>query len=291
MVVNPVAGRGAGAAVAARLVAAPPFAALPDGAVEVVHSRDHEHARELAGLACAQGRTVLAVGGDGLAGCVAGAVVAAGGELGLVAAGRGNDFARQLGLPTDPAALAAVFLAGRMREVDVLDCGGRVVLGSVYAGVDSAANAIVNARPRVPSALVYQYGAVRALLTFRPAGFRLVLDGQEWAARGYCVVIANSGYYGAGMHIVPSAEVDDGLIDVLLIHDSSPWGLFAAMREVYSGTHVRRPDIEVRRAREVELVIDRPVPVYGDGEPLPPPPEGQPVRVSVRPAALRVLVA
>lgn len=284
-VVNPTAGRGAGAAVAADLVAR-----MPHGAVEVVHSRDQEHARELAGLACAQGRTVLAVGGDGLAGCVAGAVVAAGGELGLVAAGRGNDFARQLGLPTDPDALAEVFRAGRTRTVDVLDCGGRIVLGSVYAGVDSAANAIVNARPRVPASLVYQYGAVRALLTFRPAGFRLDLDGQGWAARGYSVVVANSGYYGSGMHIVPTAEVDDGLLDVLLIGDTSRWGLLGAMRDVYSGTHVRRPGIEVRQAREVELVIDRPVPVYGDGEPMPAPPDGQPIRVSVRPAALRVLV-
>ena len=43
------------------------------------------------------------------------------------------------------------------------------------------------------------------------------------------VVVANSGFYGAGMHIVPTAEVDDGLLDVLVIPDSSRWTLIAAI--------------------------------------------------------------
>jgi diacylglycerol kinase family enzyme len=205
--------------------------------------------------------------------------------LGLVPAGRGNDFARQLGLPTDPEAAAEIIRAGHTRRVDVLESAGRVVLGSVYAGVDSVANAIANASPRVPGALVYPYGAVRALLTVRPAGYRLVIDGVEWATRGYSAVIANSGYYGAGMHIVPTAAVDDGLLDVLVIPDSSRWTLIASMREVYSGAHLRRPEVEVRRGRTVELAVDRPVPVYADGEPF----ADAPLRVTVRAAALRVL--
>jgi diacylglycerol kinase (ATP) len=280
-VVNPVAGRGSGLAVAERLARE-----LPDGAVEVACSRDRWHARELAWHASELGRTVLAVGGDGHAGCVADAVISTGGVLGVVPVGRGNDFARQLGLPTDPAALAGVVRAGRRRTVDVLHCGDRVVLGSVYAGVDSAANAIVNSRPRVPSRFVYRYAAVRALSTFGPVGFRLVLDGEEWLEEAYCVVIANSGFYGSGMHIVPTAEIDDELVDVLVVRASSRWRLIASLRQVYTGTHLARPDVEVRRARKVEVEADRPVPVYADGELVGDPP----VTVTVRRAALRVLV-
>ncbi|HXV92814.1 MAG TPA: diacylglycerol kinase family protein [Pseudonocardia sp.] len=280
-VVNPAAGRGTGLLAARRLAAV-----LPAGAVEVEVSHGAAHASELAAGACERGRTVVAVGGDGHAAAVAGAVVAAGGVLGLAAVGRGNDFARQLGVPADPAVLAGVLLAGRTRRVDVLECAGRVVLGSVYVGVDSVATAVVNARPRVPQALVYPYGALRALLTFAPVGFRLVLDGREWSERGYTVVVANSGYYGAGMHIVPTAEVDDGLADVLVIRDSSRWNLMLSLRQAYRGTHLGRPDVEVRRARRVEIVLDRPVPVCGDGEEL----AEAPVEVRVRPGALRVLV-
>ncbi|GEL25772.1 hypothetical protein PSU4_47260 [Pseudonocardia sulfidoxydans NBRC 16205] len=279
-VVNPAAGRGAGGRVAAELVTA-----LPRGSVEVVAGRDGAHARELAAAAAKGGRTVLAVGGDGHAGVVAGAVADTGGLLGIVGVGRGNDFARQLGLPTDVAGAAAVVEKGHERAVDVIEAAGRTVLGSVYAGVDSVASEIVAARPRVPGGAVYQYAAVRALLTSRPAGFRLTLDGVEWAERGWSVVVANSGWYGAGMHIVPSAEVDDGLLDVLMIRDSSRWALLAALRHVYDGSHVGRDDVEVRRARTVTLTADRPLPVHADGEPL----ASGSVTVTVRPAALRVL--
>jgi diacylglycerol kinase (ATP) len=280
-VVNPRAGRGSGFAVAQRL-----RRELPEGVLEVVCSEDPWHARELADHACRRGRAVLAVGGDGHVGCVAGAVVAAGGVLGIVPIGRGNDFARQLGLPHDPVALARVILAGRRRMVDVLHCGGRVVLTSVYAGVDSVANGIVNSHRRLPVSVVYRYAAVRALLTFNPVGFRLVLDGEEWVEQAYCVVIANSGFYGAGMHIVPTAELDDGLVDVLVVRASSRWALLTALRSVYSGEHIERSDVEVRRARQVEVTADRPVPMCGDGELLGYPP----MTVEVRAAALSVLV-
>jgi len=282
-VVNPTAGTGAGTRIAEETVG---LLRSAGAEVDVTHSRDLEHARDLAAAACAEGRTVLAVGGDGLAGCVADAVVQSGGVLGLVPAGRGNDFARQLGVPEQPAAVARVLLTGTERAVDVLETEGCTVLGSVFAGVDSDAASIVNARPRVPRPLVYQYGAVRALLRFRPVGYRITVDGAEWAERGFTVVVANSGYYGAGMHIVPTAAVDDGALDVLLIRDVSRLRLIAAMREVYSGSHLQRPEVEVRRGEVVTLAADRPVAVYGDGEPL----AELPVTVRIRPRALRVLV-
>lgn len=281
-IINPVAGCGAGARIADELAG---FLRGAGAEVSIDFSRTLEHAHQLATQVCRGDRIVLAVGGDGLAGCVAHAVVANGGVLGLVPAGRGNDFARQLGVPDAPLEVARILLSGVVRVVDVLEAGGRTVLGSVYVGVDSAANAIVNTRPRVPRWAVYQYAAVRSLLTFRPVGYRIILDGQDQTEDGFTVVVANSGYYAAGVHIVPTAEVDDGLLDVLLIKDVARWRLIAALREIYSGTHLRRPEMEIRRGREVVLTANRPIPVYADGEPL----TDMPVRVRVLPGALRVL--
>lgn len=115
-------------------------------------------------------------------------------------------------------------------------------------------------------------------------GVRLVLDGEEWLEQAYGVVVANSGFYGAGMHIVPTARIDGRLLGILVVRASSRWRLIASSRQVYAGTHLGRLDVEVRRAREVELGVDRPVPVYADGEPVGDPP----VTVAVRGGALRV---
>jgi diacylglycerol kinase (ATP) len=93
-------------------------------------------------------------------------------------------------------------------------------------------------------------------------------------------------HYGGGLHIVPTAEIDDELIDVVVVRASSRWSHIAALRSVYSGAHLSRPDVEVRRAPTVELCADWAVPVHGDGEFVADPP----ATVTIRGAALQVLV-
>ena len=64
----------------------------------------------LAADAVDRGEVAVAVGGDGTVGRMAAAVAPRGGVLGIVPAGRGNDFARMLGIPADPARGAATVL-------------------------------------------------------------------------------------------------------------------------------------------------------------------------------------
>jgi YegS/Rv2252/BmrU family lipid kinase len=281
-VINPAAGGGARAtfrAVAQRLDEA-------GATVSVLASRSATHAAEVAGLAARRGDVVVAVGGDGMTGCVAGSVVAERGVLGIVPTGRGNDFARALGLPGGPEALARCLLDGGERVVDVIEVGDRVVLGSVYAGIDSVANAHANRSRLPPSEAVYLIAALRTLVTWRAVSFRVTIDGRAVDFLGYAVVAANSGYYGGGLHVAPEARLDDGLLDVVLVAKLSRLRFaWAAVRDLPRGTHLRLPQVSVYRGRDVRIEADRALPAFGDGEPLTP----VPVRLRVRPAALRVI--
>ncbi|HZX99037.1 MAG TPA: acylglycerol kinase family protein [Dermatophilaceae bacterium] len=100
--------------------------------VEMTHSR--EHAIELATAAAADGDVIVAVGGDGLVRDVAGAAVASGCTLGIVPAGRGNDLARALRLPTTVEGLAALLLDGPAKAIDVLDINGTIVPATCTQG-------------------------------------------------------------------------------------------------------------------------------------------------------------
>lgn len=281
-VINPAAGRGAQAAFRA-------VARLLDHAgatVSVVASRNITHAAAAAALAARRGDVVVAVGGDGMTGCVAGAVVAERGVLGIVPAGRGNDFARALGLPRRPDALARCLLEGGERVVDVIEFGDRIVLGSVYAGIDSVANAHANRSRLPPWEAVYLIAALRTLLTWRPVSFRVTIDGLPHDIRGYAVVAANSGYYGGGLHIAPEAGLEDGLLDVVLVaHLSKLRFAWATLRDLPRGTHVRLPQASLHRGRTVRIEADRALPAFGDGEPV----TLLPVGLRVRPAALRMI--
>jgi diacylglycerol kinase (ATP) len=285
-VVNPAAGGDP----AARLI--PVARRLREAGAEVAveYSRSLEHAADLARAGAASGDAVIAAGGDGMVGCLAGALAGTGAALGVLPAGRGNDFARQLGLPEEPEPLAELLLSAEPRAVDAIQVGSgdgttRVVAGSVYGGVDSVANAYINRLTWLPGSLAYYLGPLRAIATWRPVSYRITVDGEPHEERGYTVVAANSGFYGYGLHVAPDAAIDDGLLDIVIIRHAPKRLFFAVMRELPHGTHTGRPEIEVLRGREVRVEADREIPFGGDGELL----GTLPADIKVLPGALRVL--
>jgi diacylglycerol kinase (ATP) len=148
--------------------------------------------------ATADGDVVVAVGGDGLVRDVAGAAVASGGTLGIVPAGRGNDLARALRLPSTVDGLATLLLEGPAKAIDVLDINGTIVPGNVYAGIDSVANRIINNSRWVPSMLLYSLAPIRAIATWKAATYTVRTDGVTTTVKAHMVVLANSGAYGHG---------------------------------------------------------------------------------------------
>ncbi|WP_310527692.1 diacylglycerol kinase family protein [Nocardioides sp.] len=261
--------------------------------VEVTYSPGAHAARALVAAAVARGDVVVSVGGDGMLSSIAGEVAHLGGTLAIVPAGRGNDFARMLGLPVDPMAQADVLLAGHERTVDLIAYGERLVAGSVYAGVDARAAEIVDRARFVPRFAQYPLAALRSLATYTPARYHLTIDGVAHEFEGATVVVANSGYYGKGMRIAPAAVLDDGLLDIIVIEAASKRELIRALPSVYDGGHVALDEVHVFTGREITLSATsrRPVPVGGDGEALGvlPAPGEAPATVSVRPGALTVI--
>jgi YegS/Rv2252/BmrU family lipid kinase len=229
----------------------------------------------------------VTLSGDGLIGAVAGALRdVPDAVLGVLPGGRGNDFARMIGLPLDAVAACDVLAAGRTAPVDLGAVGDRTFLGVASLGFDSEANRIANAAPPQLGRLVYVYGALRALAAWEGARFAVEADGERVEFEGWSVVVANSGFYGGGMHVAPDARLDDGALDVVWLAESSRAGLVRLMAKVFRGTHVRDPAVSVRRAAEVTVSADRPFTVYADGDPI----AGLPVTLRAVPAALKVLV-
>ena len=95
----------------------------------------------------------------------------------MLPGGRGNDFARVLGIPLEPVAACAVLATGVVRELDLARSDGRTFIGIASCGFDSEANRIANETRLVRGNLVYAYGALRALAGWQPATFEVQLDG------------------------------------------------------------------------------------------------------------------
>lgn len=253
----------------------------------IERTRSIEHARELAQAAAAAGDTAVAFGGDGLIGAVAGALHDSGGVLGVLPGGRGNDFARTLDIPLDPPAACDVLASGVVRALDLGEAGGRVFIGIASCGFDSDANRIANETRVIRGNLVYAYGALRALASWRPTTFSLRFDGGESRrAVGYTVAAANSKAYGGGMWLAPAAALDDGLLDVVIVGHVPKLRFLRLLPTVFKGEHVRQPNVEVLRAKEIEISAERPFTLYADGDPI----ASLPARVRALPGAVNVIV-
>ena len=226
------------------------------------------------------------MGGDGLAGAVAGEFKGADGVMALLPGGRGNDLARKLGIGHDPVAAVDVLAAGRERRIDVAEAGGRTYVGILSAGFDSRVNEIANGTRLPLGTLVYAYGALRALASWKPARWEVTIDGADHEFTGYAVAVSNSGVFGGGMWLVPDARLDDGLLDVAFTEDRPRAGYLRGLTKVFKGEHVHEPGFRILHGREVTFRADRAFTAYADGDPI-----GElPATVRVVAGALRVIV-
>jgi YegS/Rv2252/BmrU family lipid kinase len=247
---------------------------------------DLAHARALARDAIAAGEMPVAYGGDGLAAAVAGAVRGADAVIGVLPGGRGNDFARWLGLSLDPVEATAVLAGGVPLPVDMGAAGDHAFLGIATCGFDSDANRIANSAKLIRGRFVYTYGGLRALASWRPASFTLRVDGAEHALFGYTVAVANAGMQGGGMRMAPGASLEDGAFDVVMIAHMPRRRFLRLLPTVFSGAHAQLDEVKILRGSEVELSADRPFTIYADGDPL----AVLPATLRVLPAAVRVMV-
>jgi len=251
-----------------------------------VTTRSSDHAAEEAAKAAANGEVVVALGGDGLLRPIAGALKGTDGALALVPCGRGNDFARVLGIPKDPALAARLAVQGDERLLDVASVDRTPFMGIASLGLDSDANRIANEAKLVKGNAVYLYAALRALAAWKPAAFTVTVDGVRHELTGCSVAVGNSRAYGGGMLALPQAELDDGKLDVLMVSQAPKYALMRATIKSFRGAHLSEPFISAARGSEIEVESDRPFVVYADGDPI----GATPATMRVEPRCLRVIV-
>jgi YegS/Rv2252/BmrU family lipid kinase len=217
-------------------------------------------------------------------------------ELALIPRGTGGDFVRTFGIPRKLEQAVEVALRGRTREIDLGRGHYRTWAGgegeSFFANVASAgmSGAIAKRTNETSKALggkvSYAWSTLAVFSSWRNDEVRVRVDGEEHAGRMHDVIVANSRYLGGGMKMVPEAEPDDGLLDVLLIGDLTKRDLLLTMPKTYRGTHLPHPKATLLRGATVEIDAPEPLPVQLDGEQ----PGTTPVRFEVVPRALRLRV-
>ncbi len=184
--------------------------------------------------------------------------------VGLVQAGRGSDFGRSIGVPSDAQAACARLLDGRTQLIDLgyvtyLGFDGkersRYFANAAGLGFDAEVTVRANAGSRILGGTIpYLNSLIRTLAGYRNKQITVSIDASEpWSARANSIVIANGQYFGGGMKIAPEAHLSDGILDVTLLGDLGKLELVRSVPMVYDGSHVNHPKVKTFTARTVEV--------------------------------------
>lgn len=242
-------------------------------------------------------RLVVAVGGDGTVNAVAAGLLAAGSPttaLGVVAAGRGLDFATALGVPNDPLAALSRALGGKVRRLDAcrVECDGDrrdlCLVNAGGVGIDAEV-AVRSAGGRVPGRRApYLVALAAALPRFRPFAVEVEADGERTSERVLSVVVGNGPALGGGFALVPDAVMDDGMLDVAVVRTVSALDLIRETPTLVRGRRIEHRAVRRLRAATVRITIKdaRKVRLQIDGEVVSEP--GTRIRFTVLPRALQV---
>ena len=284
LLTNPTAGKGKGARTAAMAL---PRLLEAGYDVRSLAGRSPEEAMELARQCVADGIEALVVcGGDGMVHLGVQAVAGTDTPLGIIPAGTGNDLARYLDLPrSDPALAADVVARGRERVIDLARVGSVYFVTVLAAGFDAIVNERANAMAWPKGQMRYNLATLAELRVLAPIPSVLELDGVEERLEATLVAVGNGPSFGGGLRITEGAELDDGMLDVVVIRPLSKLGLLRTYPKLFKGTHVHAPQYQHHRVRRVTVAAPGIV-AYADGERI----GALPLTIEVVPGALRVLV-
>lgn len=283
LLVNPLAGNGSSLKKLEKIEKALNALSI---SYRTIITRSVLHAQETAITAAHRGEYVAVLGGDGSMSVIAEALKNTNGVLVPLPAGRGNDFVRSLNYPKDPVQACNIFINGKETLIDMGLANGRSFLTICSLGLESMAMKIVQSAKIIKGRFLYTYAGFRTLPSWKPADFKITIDGTAREHTGYTVAIANTPSYGGGMRLAPHASLKDGLLDIVTIGKVSKCRFFFNFPSVFRGTHANKQGVNTTRGSLIHVDADSKYVVYADGERVSPPP----VLIQCVPNALRILL-
>lgn len=245
------------------------------------------HAITLARSAVSDGfDIVVAVGGDGSVNEVAQALVGTETILGILPGGSGNGFAMHLGLGRNASTALNYLNQGQILTIDTCTVNDRFFTNVAGIGFDARIAFLTKANKK-RGFLPYFMTAVKESRNFKPTKLKITIDGQKVSGSYAAAVVANASMYGYNFTVSPTATLQDGKMDVMLIKEAPLYKYFFESYRFLNRSLHKSSITEEYQGREIKIVLDDTDYIHVDGE-------GYEAELAldfvIRPRSLKVLV-
>ncbi len=208
--------------------------------------------------------------------------------IGLITGGTGNSFMHDMDC-LDPMVATKRILTGRTRTIDIaeVDANGETIYGCNIVGWGMVTDVnFIAERLRWLGGQRYNIASIIEVLRHRQRVAKVVIDGRAIVADFGFILACNTVHTGRGMKMAPLAQLDDGLLDLIIIRKGGRIRLLTLFTKLFKGTHIGDPVVEYRQVKEFSIIPQDRNTLNIDGEIL----GSTPIHVKVLQRAIEVLV-
>lgn len=239
-----------------------------DREVEVAYTKGHGDATRLALSAVEKGcETVLAAGGDGTINETAAALCGTGVVLGIIPCGSGNGLARHLGIPVDIKESLKIIIENHAMDIDYATVNDKKFFCTCGVGFDAAVSEAF-ARKKTRGKLTYIQSTFQTYANYEPEHYTIIANGKTLTEKAFLVAVCNASQYGNNAYIAPSASINDGLLDVTIIHAGNALSTALVGVDMLTGMIERNMLIQTFRTDNIIIEREHRGPSHVDGEPM-----------------------
>lgn len=278
IIVNPVAGKGAGEKAIPEIESHLKRLGLD---YDIALTDYPGHGIELVKDAGSNGYgTVVAVGGDGTVNEVINGLMQAKNSgrltsnLGVFPVGRGNDFSFGMGIPQELQAACELLVNGKPRKIDIgFVIGGDYPDGRYFGnGVGIGFDTIVGFEAaKLPSFIsgipAYLIAALKTIFLFNAPLLRIQIDDEILEQPCILVSMMNGKRMGGSFMFAPESAPDDGLLNLCIAHEVTRLQVLGLFPKVMSGTQADHHAIKMPLGKRIHITaLSGSLPVHADGE-------------------------
>ncbi len=285
IVVNPAAGRGAAVK---RLPELEHYLQKNNLNYDIVYTRSPMDAAEIADWnAHHNSDVIVAFGGDGTINEVVNGLIDTDVALGIIPCGTGNDYAREIQIPTHIPKAVEILLRHHIEVLDVGEYQGRFFANAIGFGFDAKVNEVAQRTKLLKGTAVYISSIIQSLLEYKAIDMEVQMNGTSLQKKTYLVSAGTGTSVAGGVKLTPTAKLNDALFDICHVEDVNVGTIIRHVPKLFNGKIGQVKQVTLKKSSYLHIETDTCLPVHMDGEILIS--DTTSYTVNIRPTAVRVI--
>ena len=245
------------------------------------------HATEIAReYAARRYDAVIAVGGDGTVNEVGCGLVGTDTALGIIPCGSGNGLARHLGIPMDPFKAVKWLDKSIFTSIDYGIINEHPFFCTCGVGFDAAVSETFS-KASTRGMLTYLESVLKEIATYRTESYKLSFEDSSETFETFFVTCANADQWGNNAYIAPTASLQDGILDVIVVHPFSVLDAPVIAFQLFNKQIDKNRNVTVRKCRKLTITRESDGPAHFDGDPIT---LGKEISIELIPEGIQVLI-